>query len=161
MEARERDRLVRELLARWSASHPLGRPPTVEWSRRLRAAAGRAYPAQARIVLSVRLLDAPDRVEQTLAHEYAHLMAYEASGGRCRPHGREWRAAMAALGYPARRTHDYAPERVVARKWAYRCLGCGAQILRARRLPKGRRYRHAACGGPIDPRPRRLPDASG
>lgn len=157
----ERDRLVRELLAQWAASHPLRRPPKVEWSRRLRASAGRAYPVQARIVLSVGLLDSPDKVEQTLAHEYAHLMAFEASGGRCRPHGREWKAAMASLGYPARRTHDYAPQRVVPPRWAYRCLGCGAQILRARRLPKGRRYRHAACGGLIDPRPRPWTDASG
>ncbi len=160
MEAVERDRLVRELLDRWSASHPLRRPPTVVWSRRLTASAGRAYPTKALIVLSSKLLDAPQRVEQTLAHEYAHLMAFEASGGRCKPHGREWRAAMASLGYPARRTHDYAACRVAPRRWAYRCLVCGAEILRVRRLPRGRRYLHAGCGGPIDPRPVRLPDVT-
>ena len=94
------------------------------------------------------MLNAPERVVATLIHEYAHLLAFDRHGRHGTGHGPAWRAAMAELGATPTVRHDYPIVRNVPRQRAvYRCLGCGAEIVRARRLPQGRRWAHAACGG--------------
>jgi predicted SprT family Zn-dependent metalloprotease len=57
---------------------------------------------------------------------------------------------MIDLGQEIKVRHNYEVERNVARQQVhYTCKRCGASIVRARRLPKRRRYLHAKCGGEI------------
>lgn len=148
-------KVARRMLKTWVREHPLASEPVLEWSGRMRVAAGKAYPTLGIIRLSILLLTDTERVAQTLAHEYAHLMAHERTGGRGLPHGKEWKEAMAALGFPAHRTHGYKPPPRTGPVWVYRCLGCGTEVARVRRLMRGRVYTHAKCGGRIDPKGRR------
>lgn len=103
------------------------------------------------IYLGHRVLLTEHQVEVTLRHEYAHLMAYARCGRRGgRGHGPAWQSAMRELGLPpvVRHTYDVArnqPRQIVV----YRCVRCGAEITRRRRLPRKKRYAHVGCGGEI------------
>ena len=112
---------------------------TVEWSRRLQTAAGRAWFEPPRIKLNPRLLArVPAAIEQVLVHEAAHLAVFVRHGARALPHGTEWRALMRAAGLPPQTTHRYPIQGLGrARYWyLHICSGCGGRaILRqARRL---------------------------
>lgn len=79
----------------------------VRWNPRLRTSAGRCLPKRLQIELNPALLArAPERIDEVLAHEAAHLATSLVYGFGVRPHGREWREFMAQLGLPARVTHD-------------------------------------------------------
>ena len=135
----ELDRLLRV--------HPLRRRPALIW-KPWPSTAGRADFLRWEILLSSRVLDTPERVLATLVHEYAHLLAFSRDPRNGRGHGEVWRAAMRELGAEPRVRHDYPVVRRVSRTRAiYRCAGCGTEIVRARRLARGRRWVHAACGG--------------
>lgn len=46
--------------------------------------------------------------KQTIIHETAHYIArYMAGGSYIKPHGKEWKGVMSALGVEAKRCHDY------------------------------------------------------
>src|SRR4030095_16510553 len=72
----------------------------VEWSTRLRTAAGRAECGAARVLLNRRLAAHGEaEIDRTLRHELAHLLAqFRAGRRRIAPHGMEWRRACADLG---------------------------------------------------------------
>lgn len=123
------------------------RAPGLYW-KPWRVTAGRADLRAWSIGLSSRVLDDGEKTLRTLRHEYAHLLAVERHGPVAAGHGEPWRQAMRDLGEPPERTHDYPVARNASRQVAvYRCRGCGAQIVRPRRLPRGRRYLHTVCGG--------------
>src|SRR5689334_9528001 len=94
----ELESIARALL-RDHGAHALASRVLVEWSPRLRSAAGRAEYAKARILLNCRLsVHGEMEIDRTFRHELAHLLA-QARAGRRRilPHGREWKRACADL----------------------------------------------------------------
>ena len=138
-----------ELLDRLCAAHPIGEAPRLVW-KNLRVSAGIAKYRPPTIVLSRILLTDGERMESTLRHEYAHLLAVHRHGKRAAGHGRWWQEAMRELGCEPRVRHDYEVERNGRRQEVgYRCKRCGALITRGRRLTKGRSYYHVPCGGAL------------
>lgn len=134
-------------LDRLCASHPLGYRPALEW-RPFRTTAGMAYFRRRAIGLGAAVLTTPERLTDTLVHEYAHLLAFARHGARGVGHGPAWRQAMTELGAEPCVHHTYAVARNAPRqRVVYRCVRCGAAIERRRRLPKGTTYVHAGCGG--------------
>ena len=110
----------------------------VEWTTRLRSAAGRAEHSQTRVLLNCRLrAHGEAEIDRTLRHELAHLLA-QARAGRRRiaPHGLEWRRACADLGIAGEaRCHDLPfPILRQKRRYVYACPHCRRDFARTRRL---------------------------
>ena len=128
-------------LRAWSAEDLCWRPV---WSSQLGRRAGLAFLESGRIELNAPLLaEHPDRIDETLAHELAHLVAWRRHGSACRLHGPEWQDLLVAIGMPARRYHgllgDSADEVEVASAnnqagsyYLHLCTGCDAWWLAAR-----------------------------
>lgn len=109
----------------------------VEWSGRLRSAAGRADSHRNLILLNPRLLQFGDaEVDRTLRHELAHLLAHARKTLRIAPHGREWRDACAELGIPDETRCHTLPFPVIRRRarYLYRCQRCRRDFPRVRRI---------------------------
>lgn len=137
------------LLDGFMSRFPLPHRPQLVW-KNLRVSAGIARYRTWSISLSRILLNTEERVENTLAHEYAHLLAVHRHGLKAGNHGTYWREAIRDLGYEPSVRHSYAVERNERRQEVtYQCVRCGVLIFRARRLPKGRKYVHAKCGGAV------------
>lgn len=137
------------LLDRLCAEFPLGYRPPICW-KKLRVTAGLAHTSEGKITLSLILLDTHEKIERTLKHEYAHLLAVARHGRRASGHGKHWRQAMTDLGEPAEVYHRYPAQRNQSRqRVGYVCERCGATIVRKRRLPGRRKYLHARCGGAV------------
>ena len=139
-----------EILKRICEEHPMGYVPKLTW-KKLRVTAGIAFYNKREIVLSSLVLNTPERLENTLKHEYAHLLAVSRHGMKAGAgHGQAWRQAMRDLGLKPTVHHNYEVQRNSTRqKVVYRCMKCGTQVDRARRLPRRRRYVHANCGGAL------------
>jgi len=138
-----------ELLRKLCEDHPMGYVPKLTW-KKLRVTAGIAFYHRKEIVLSSVVLDTHDRLENTLLHEYAHLLAVERHGMNASGHGTAWKEAMRELGLSPTVHHTYEVQRNSTRqKVVYRCMRCGTRVDRARRLPRRRRYVHANCGGAL------------
>jgi predicted SprT family Zn-dependent metalloprotease len=138
-----------QLLAQLCARHPIGYVPKLIW-KNLRVSAGMAYYRQGAIGLSRLILTDQERVRATLIHEYAHLLAVARHGRRAANHGPFWQAAMRELGEEPTVRHTYEVARNQPRQSvSYTCVRCGAVLQRSRRLPRTRKYVHAACGGPV------------
>lgn len=136
-------------LADLMARHPLPYAPRIEW-RNYRVTAGMAYYRIGVIGLSYHVLTTPGMVVDTLTHEYAHLLAVARHGVRAAGHGPAWRQAMRDLGQEPKVRHNYEVVRNERRqRVTYRCLKCGKQFDRPRRLPQHRKYVHASCGGDL------------
>jgi SprT protein len=139
------DRSLTDLAAQFSRAlglAGLGAEVRVEWNRRMRTSAGRAFYRDARIELNPRLQSLPsgqreEEIHRTFLHELAHLVAFARAGRkRIQPHGQEWQDACHDLGIPDEdRCHalDFQPRRL-KRRYAYACGHCGAVIHRVRRL---------------------------
>ena len=135
--------LARQLLTSQGAAK-IASKLCVEWSTRLRSAAGHADYAKTRIVLNCRLPDfGAAEIDRTLRHELAHLLAqFRAGRRRIAPHGREWRCACADLGIAdeARCHHLPLPIRRQIRRYLYICPNCERALTRTRPL-----RRSSAC----------------
>lgn len=139
--------LAERELDRLCSAFPLGYRPAIEW-RPFRTTAGMAYYRRRAIGLGAAILTTPERLVDTLVHEYAHLLAFVRHGARGVGHGAGWQRAMRDLGAEPRVRHTYEVARNAPRQQVvYRCVRCGIPIERRRRLPKGRTYVHARCGG--------------
>ncbi|HEY0867432.1 MAG TPA: SprT-like domain-containing protein [Fimbriimonas sp.] len=137
------------LLAETMRAHPLPYQPRIVW-KPYRVTAGMAYFKIGVIGLSVHVLRDEAMVRETLLHEYAHLLAVARHGRTAAGHGKEWRGAMRELGLDPVVRHRYEVCRNIPRqRVTYRCLRCAKSIQRLRRLPKGKRYVHAGCGGDL------------
>jgi predicted SprT family Zn-dependent metalloprotease len=138
LEARARERLIQQGAAALAAK------VRVEWSGRLRSAAGRAEFAQARVLLNRRLAAHGEaEIDRTLRHELAHLLASARAGRRrLAPHGPEWRRACADLGIADElRCHNLPfPIRRLKRRYLYTCPHCRREVPRIRPL-----RRSSAC----------------
>lgn len=129
--------VARDLLGRQGAAE-LATRVRVEWSPRLRSAAGRAESRSARILLNRRLCaHGADEIDQTLRHELAHLLAqFRAGRRRIAPHGAEWRVACSDLGIPGEaRCHNLPfPVQRRVRRYLYVCPHCRRDFPRTRPL---------------------------
>lgn len=150
----------------WTALHELGIPvskrvnPHVTINTRARRRLGCCTYSAAGCVIEVsqRILDDPELLRLTLAHELLHTCP------GCRNHGPRWKAwaqtASEHLGLDIHRTvpmeGESGPLRQEEVKYVLECQSCGARIER-RRLSKAVktpwRYR-CRCGGKL----KRLPD---
>lgn len=100
------------------------------------------------IELNSRVLTDRKIYRETLGHEIAHAMAPNDG------HGDEWRAAARRLGVSTERCaseieamaigidRDDRRHRIVGR-----CLSCGFELIRGRKLNPRKIYRHVRCGG--------------
>ena len=82
-------------MANWSAlwgTPALESTVSIHYSSRMTRSLGRCYPERGLIRIAVSLLDGPRTIlEEALCHELAHIAVHELNGGKCRPHGPEWR----------------------------------------------------------------------
>lgn len=118
--------------------------------------AGQALPESWVIRLHTGLLKqhGDSFIDETVPHEWAHLLAFAIHGGRIRPHGSEWRKIMRLLGCKPEVCHNYEvkPARQV-RRHSYRC-NCRSHALssiRHRRVLAGQAYICRACGSVLQP----------
>ncbi|MEO5753858.1 MAG: SprT-like domain-containing protein [Chthoniobacterales bacterium] len=129
--------LARDLLLQHGAI-ALADRVIVEWSARLRTAAGRAEYGTPRILLNCRLSAFGEaEIDRTLRHELSHLLAQSRAGRRrVAPHGEDWRRACADLGIAGEpRCHELPfPARRQVRRYVYGCPHCRRQFPRTRRL---------------------------
>jgi SprT protein len=129
--------LARDLLLRHGAP-ALAARVVVEWSARLRTAAGRAQYRGARVLLNCRLCAHGEmEIDRTLRHELAHLLAqFRAGRRRIAPHGVEWRRACADFGIAGEaRCHNLPfPIRRQERRYLYACPHCLCDFPRSRPL---------------------------
>ncbi|GAB3384348.1 SprT family zinc-dependent metalloprotease [Azotobacter armeniacus] len=114
--------------------------------------AGIAYPRENLLRFNAQLYqeNREDFLRQTVAHEVAHLIAYQRFGAEIRPHGGEWQRIMQEVyELPAKRCHDYAVQRRRAIHYLYRCLcPAGEFPFTAQRhslVLRGRRYLCRRC----------------
>jgi SprT protein len=132
LAARARD------LLRQNGASPLAARVLVEWSPRLRTAAGRAEYRGARVLLNCRLCTHGEaEIDRTLRHELAHLLAqFRAGRRRIAPHGAEWRSACADLGIAGEaRCHNLPfPSWRQNRRYLYACPHCQCDFPRTRPL---------------------------
>lgn len=138
-----------ELLQELWTVFPLKRSPTVIW-KHYRTTAGMAHLDTWTISLGIRIITDPDRLRDTLTHEYAHLLAVSRVGMKGRGHGPAWRQAMHDLGATPEVHHRYNCQRNQRRQVIrYRCERCRFEFTRARRLARRRTYLHIGCGGRV------------
>ena len=89
-------------------------------------------------------------LEQTVAHEVAHLIAHRMFGGSIRPHGEEWQLVMRGVyELTPDRCHTYAISRKQTSRYVYRCA-CPERDFpfsaqRHALVRKGRRYFCRSC----------------
>ena len=110
----------------------------VEWSGRMRSAAGRANYRSKLITLNPRLAaHGEEEIDRTLRHELAHLIAQlRARGRRIAPHGEEWRMACLEIGIGGEgRCHSLPfPVQTIPPRFAYQCPNCGREFPRVHRI---------------------------
>jgi len=95
-------------------------------------------------------------LRQTVPHEVAHYVADCLWGIRCiKPHGKEWRSVMTALGAEPVATAKYSLEGIPVRQYQRFSYQCECQVhqltaIRHRRvLLRKAVYRCQHCGGPL------------
>jgi SprT protein len=94
--------------------------------------------------------------EQTVPHEVAHYIADSIWGNKgIRPHGREWKSVMLALGAQPKVTANYDLTGIPVKKYQRFAYSCGCKIhqltlIRHRRLVAGKAdYRCRSCQKPL------------
>jgi predicted SprT family Zn-dependent metalloprotease len=118
---------ARELFTLWGVVDRLAHIEVL-WNGRLRTTAGRAHLRTIQIHLNPRLLArVPDRIDEVLTHEAAHLAVALIHGLDARHHGPEWAALMAAAGHEAKRTHDFPVAGLLRTRsyFLHYCAACG------------------------------------
>ncbi|EON68951.1 hypothetical protein W97_08209 [Coniosporium apollinis CBS 100218] len=165
----------------------------IVWSKKLNTTAGRAnwrregtatkpfaaeagggtatktYIHHATIELAEKVIDGPDRLLNTLAHEFCHLATFMLSNVRDNPHGKEfksWAAKVEAAfrgRYPDLKIstrHAYEIEY----KYVWECEGCGTEFKRHSRSVDPARQSCGGCKGrlvQVRPAPRKAGGGKG
>ena len=94
-------------------------------------------------------------IEQTVPHELAHYAVYSHYGRWVKPHGTEWRRAMAALGVEPLTRHNFDVSNARVRRQRridYRCPWRTHQltVTRHNRVMRGLgSYQCVCCGGTL------------
>lgn len=94
-------------------------------------------------------------LQQTVAHEVAHLIAHQLYGPAIRPHGEQWQAIMRGVyELPADRCHTYRITQKPRQRYIYRCQCPGQEFsFTAQRhalVRKGRRYLCRSCRATLE-----------
>ena len=121
-------------------------------SEKMRSTAGTANYSRYLIKLNSRLLtDHPHHIEQTFAHELAHLVAVELYGiADGRGHGHRWASIMDRFGYASDRCHnlDVTKYKRTTKRHPAKC-GCQSHTLTTRQLNRALKgtsvYRCVKC----------------
>ena len=125
---------------------------------RMRTAAGRAIYSQNLIELNKELLERhPEHLEQVVAHEMAHLIAYALFGPRQGAgHGMGWKRTMRMLGFPAARCHslNVSNKKRPHKIQAYAKCNCknGLFAIKTKlynKIKAGKKYRCSKCRTPL------------
>lgn len=130
----------------------------VEFNPRMRTSAGRARIKHNIIELNPDILGRhPEHLEQTVAHEFAHLVAYALFGPRLGGgHGRGWKRTMGMMGHPADRTHNLSVDEKKVRKHKVKAMAkCGCRMFeiktkRFNNMQNGAVYRCRCCGQKLE-----------
>ncbi|XP_046817726.1 acidic repeat-containing protein isoform X2 [Vespa crabro] len=134
----------------------------IQWNVRMREVAGYCYNSSyvipqggicrtSTIELSTKVLDAPNRLRDTLIHEMCHAACWIING-ESSGHGYLWTAwANRATNVfpelpPIRRFHDYA----INTKYMYKCTGCGLSIGRHSKSVDIENKRCDCCNGKLE-----------
>jgi len=125
----------------------ISRRVSIAYNTRLRTTIGRAILDDRRVELNTRLLrENPRELPGVLAHELAHIVVY-LRYGPVRPHGRQFRQLMRAVGLSAATTHKLKTAHLQRRRRKYLylhcCDTCGYSFI-SRRV--WRSYYCVACG---------------
>ena len=88
-------------------------------------------------------------IQETVAHELAHLIAHQLYGYSIKPHGREWSNIMTTVfNSDPKITHSFATTMHRKKIYLYRCL-CRNRVefseTRHKRVQKGTRYICKKC----------------
>ena len=141
----------RLLLSKISFECPVTAACTIEFDKKMRTTAGRANYTNNTIKLNYRLFQKhPQHLEQTFAHELAHLASYETFGNRGGGHGSKWKAFMRKFGYRPDRCHSLdvgylaRPQKVVA-KARCNCKLWDVKPQRFKKMVSGANYRCKSC----------------
>lgn len=146
------------VLARELGLPRLAKRIIVTWNPRMRSTAGRAIWPKGLVELNPALEQVADgEIRRTFLHELAHLVAFERSRRRIKPHGQEWQRACVELGIAGESAshHLPLPTRRMQKKWRYVCPKCWANVERVRRM-QGDNACYSCCrrfsGGSYDQR---------
>jgi predicted SprT family Zn-dependent metalloprotease len=123
----------------------------LKWDARLRTTAGTTTfgREETRIALSIKVLDTPFRLAQTLLHEMCHAAQWLLDGVKRPPHGAAFMAwaRRASRAYPARAVavcHNYE----IRYKFTYACGLCAATYGRfSKSIGEADRCSRPLCGG--------------
>ncbi|XP_076269990.1 uncharacterized protein LOC143202392 [Rhynchophorus ferrugineus] len=160
-----KDKLVEKLFSLYNDKVFNGLLPkdtVIEWNNKLRNTAGLCYCVRtthrngkiervAKISLSSKVLDSPERLRDTLIHEMCHAatwIANHVSNG----HGHYWKSwaykAMKTFPEipPIKRCHTYT----INTKYTYTCTGCGYSIGRHSKSLNVERKRCGYCYGKFE-----------
>lgn len=87
-------------------------------------------------------------VENTVAHEYAHLITGHIHGIQQFPHGLKWQKIMKLFNVTPRVTHDYDVSKLLnkARIWLCACQSHYVSNHLAKQLHNGNQYQCGSCG---------------
>lgn len=119
-------------------------------NKRLTSTAGRAFYVQNLIELSDKLLQDNFQgfLDDTLPHEFCHLLSYKLYAEAGKGHSQEWKATMLAMGYKPTRCHSYAVQKRAAKTTQYTC-GCMIHEITPQRkawMARGKVYSCVHCG---------------
>jgi SprT protein len=129
--------------------------PTISYDLRGQSA-GQANYRHNVIRLNRELLEkyTTDFIDQTVPHEFAHLVAYRVYGSRIKPHGKEWKSVVLALGAEPVRTHSYEVSTTRRlKRFCYQC-DCPSSLyeitsVRHNRILRGHMYLCKKCGSSL------------
>lgn len=117
-------------------------------------AAGAAYPQRNLLRFNAALYrnNTTHFLQQTVAHEVAHLLVNHLHGFRVRPHGIEWQNIMLdVFQLPAQRCHDYQLPPAWKNLYSYAC-SCRLHDFSPQRhsqARRGTRYMCRVCQQPL------------
>ena len=146
---------LKELRAKTKELFSISVRPEISYDLR-GLAAGQANYRKNKIRFNRDLLEKYTRefVEQTVPHEFAHLVTYRKFGRRIKPHGLEWKSVMIAFGVKPARTHSFKviPSRRLKR-FLYRCecpdFSYELTSIRHNRVQRGNLYLCKKCQSPL------------
>lgn len=121
----------------------------VRMNGRLTSTAGRAYFESGKLEFSPSLYEQnqQDFLENTVPHEFAHLVAFRLYGDN--GHGQGWKAVMRDMGLEPTRCHDYeVPKRTSSVSYKFKCA-CMTHDFTPQRMAwvrKGKIYKCRTCG---------------
>ena len=127
--------------------------PSLTWDLK-GTVGGQAYLNQNMIRINMEALEKykDHYIKQTIGHEFAHLVAYNALGHG--GHGRSWSRVMHKFNLFPDRCHNYdlTPARIVKKQYIYECDRCGEQFpftaIRHNKMKRNKSYyRHRKDGG--------------